>query len=147
MGWLDQRKTGTWDDFSWFMVISSRSKISMAFWTEKLEHGWRWRKKIPGWFSTQNSSNFGQQELRSIWQVLSCSATTSGGDSLWWARAGALSLVTLCVDVEVAQCGEGHSSITTGFIIESYFMIILWSYIYIYVYIIIYHISHITLLC
>ena len=142
MGWLDQRKTGTWDDFSWFMVISSRSKISMAFWTEKLEHGWRWRKKIPGWFSTQNSSNFGQQELRSIWQVLSCSATTSGGDSLWWARAGALSLVTLCVDVEVAQCGEGHSSITTGFIIESYFMIILWSYIYMYILsYITYHIS------
>ena len=41
--------------------------------------------------------------------------------------------VTLCVDVEVAQCGEGHSSITTGFIMESYFMIILWSFILSYI--------------
>ena len=52
-----------------------------------------------------------------LWQVLSCSATTSGGDSLWWARAGALSLA-------------GHSSIETwnrAYERLSYF-VFAWSY-------------------
>ena len=82
-----------------------------------------------------------------IWQVLSCSATTSGGDSLWWARAGALSLVTLWKSTWKWP-SEGHSSIKTGFIMIYHriifydnIMIILWSFILSYITYHDYHIS------